>query len=375
MLPCPPSSLKMRAALYREFGGPITVEEVTRPSAPPDGVLIRVKATGVCRSDWHGWKGHDGDIVAHGLPFIPGHEFSGVIVQVGEGTVKFKAGDRVAVPFILSCGSCRECTRCRPTICEHQVQPGFTFDGAFAEFVVIPRADRNLSLLPPNVSFAQAAVLGCRVTTAYRAVMQQGHLKPGETVVVFGCGGLGLSSVMIAASAGDNIRVLAVDTNAYACAKAKDLGAWCTIDANEGDQHIRDKVFEITDNVGADLTIDAAGYASTCQNAVWCTRRGGRMVQVGHLGEQAPALPMSRIVGWEIEIIGSHGAAAVDMPAVLSLVNSGKLQPEKFIEREVSLEEGAKAIQAMDTCSPLGVIVVTDFQALAEPPEKKARHE
>lgn len=216
----------MRAAVYGAFSGPINIQEVPKPYAPAGGLLLRVKACGVCRSDYHGWKGLDSDIVQHGLPFTPGHELSGVVVKLGEGTTKFQVGDRVAVPFILSCGACRQCARSRPTICEAQAQPGFTFPGGFAEFVAIPRADRNCSLIPPKVSFLQAAALGCRMTTAYRAVMQQGRLKPGETLAVFGCGGLGLSAVMVALAAAENVRVLAVDPSEEACRKAVELGAW-----------------------------------------------------------------------------------------------------------------------------------------------------
>ena len=192
----------MRAAVYSAFGGPITVQELPKPEAPPGGVLIEVKATGVCRSDWHGWKGHDSDIADHGLPFVPGHELSGIVAQLGEGVSGFAVGDRVAVPFILSCGGCRECARGRPTICEDQEQPGFTRFGSFAEFVALPRADRNLARLPAEVSFEAAAALGCRGTTAYRAVVQQGRLAEGESVAVFGCGGLGLSCVMMAKAHG-----------------------------------------------------------------------------------------------------------------------------------------------------------------------------
>ena len=141
----------MRAAVYHSFGGPITVENVSRPKAPNGGVVLEVKATGVCRSDWHGWKGHDSDIVDHGLPFVPGHELSGIVSEVGTGVTNFAVGDRVAVPFILSCGHCRECARSRPTICESQQQPGFTIFGSFAEYVALPRADLNIAPLENDV--------------------------------------------------------------------------------------------------------------------------------------------------------------------------------------------------------------------------------
>ncbi|CAE7255298.1 unnamed protein product [Symbiodinium sp. CCMP2456] len=364
----------MRAAVYGAFSGPINIQEVPKPYAPAGGLLLRVKACGVCRSDYHGWKGLDSDIVQHGLPFTPGHELSGVVVKLGEGTTKFQVGDRVAVPFILSCGACRQCARSRPTICEAQAQPGFTFPGGFAEFVAIPRADRNCSLIPPKVSFLQAAALGCRMTTAYRAVMQQGRLKPGETLAVFGCGGLGLSAVMVALAAAENVRVLAVDPSEEACRKAVELGAWHAFDAKEGDEYVRAKVAEVTAGFGADVTVDAAGFAKSCENAVWCTRRGGRMVQVGLPHGEEPRLPMARVAGLEIEIIGSHGLAATDMPLLLSMVAAGKLQPEKLVEREVNLEEGAKALEAMANGSALGMTMITRFKDKdAEAAAKRAR--
>ena len=222
----------MRAAVYRTFGGAITVETLPRPVCPADGVVLEVKATGVCRSDWHGWKGHDSDIVQHGLPMVPGHELAGCVAEVGEGVRSLKVGDRVAVPFILSCGGCRECARARPTICERQEQPGFTRFGSFAQFVALPRADRNLCLIPDGVSFVEAAALGCRTTTAYRAIVQRGRLTPRESVAVFGCGGLGLSAVMVAAAQREEEpegeaarRIIAIDVNPGARLKALELGA------------------------------------------------------------------------------------------------------------------------------------------------------
>ena len=357
-----PTPTTMRAAVYHTFGGPISVETIPRPAAPDDGVVLEVRATGVCRSDWHGWKGHDSDIAEHGLPFVPGHELSGVVSEVGSRVTKFVVGDHVAVPFILSCGRCRECDRCRPTICESQEQPGFTMRGSFAEYVALPRADRNLAKLPLGVSFVAAAALGCRFTTAYRAVVQQGRLMATDAVAIFGCGGLGLSCVMLAVAHGAST-VIAVDTNPAAREKALSLGAAHAVDASLGQEHVRAAVLELTGGVGADLVVDAAGFKATCEDAVWSARRGGRMVQVGlPLGGTAPAVPMARVAGREIEIIGSHGLAASDMPAILDLVASGKLDPSVLVERECSLEEGAAAIEAMDGASPLGMTVVTGFR-------------
>lgn len=330
-----------------------------------------MEATGVCRSDWHGWRGHDGDIIQHGLPFVPGHEASGIVVAIGPQVENLTVGDRVAVPFILACRfHCRECHRNRPTICERQEQPGFTMWGSMAEYVALPRADWNVCRLPSNVSFVEAAALGCRFTTAYRAIVQRGQLRPGQTVAVFGCGGVGLSCIMISACFGAS-SIIAVDVSEKALRKSLEIGATDVVqrkkmkqrDQNEdknADAEVRRHVMEITNNIGADLSIDAAGFASTCENAVQCTRRGGRMVQVGvPIGQLIP--PMGLVMSREIEIVGSHGFAAADLPAVLDLVATGRLQPKKLVEQEVDVEEGAKCIQRMDIESPLGITMVTTF--------------
>jgi len=358
----------MLAAVYHEFSGPIRVQRVERPACPPDGgVVIRVQATGVCRSDWHGWKGHDSDIVKHGLPFVPGHEVSGIVVEssccvVDDEDDPFPVGTRVAVPFILSCGVCHYCSTAvnKPTVCDDQRQPGFTQFGSFAEYLAVPRARRNLCRIPESVSFQQAAALGCRLTTAYRAVLQQGRLQKEDSVAVFGCGGLGLSCIMMAVAIGCSV-IIAVDVSEQALRKAAELGATHTVKADaDNSEAVRQKVFDATDDRGAAVSVEASGFAKPCENAVRCTQRAGRMVQVG-LVSGTVAIPMDLVVAQEIEIVGSHGFAATDLPHLLKMVASGKLDPSRLIEREVTLEEGARAIEAMDHGSPLGITMVTQF--------------
>lgn len=348
----------MKAALYTEFGGPIRVQHVPIPPISPDGILIQVKATGVCRSDWHGWKGHDADVINHGLPFCPGHEFSGIVVQVGNNVRKIKVKDRVTVAFILSCGECSCCIRGKPTVCEDQRQPGFTQWGSFAEYVSIPRADRNVKVLPRNVSFVQAAALGCRFTTAYRALLSQGRLQRGQTVAIFGCGGLGLSCIMIAKAKGAS-KIIAVDISPAALEKAKELGATHTILAQDP---VPEKVRHIAP-LGADISIDAAGFAATCENAIQCTRRGGgRMVQVGlPIGDTKPNVNMGLVAGLEIEIVGSHGFSGIDLGEMLDLVAKGLVDPGKLVGRQVDLATGCKEVENMDHSSPLGITMITNF--------------
>eukprot|EP00668_Euglena_longa_P001532 GGOE01001814.1.p1 GENE.GGOE01001814.1~~GGOE01001814.1.p1 ORF type:complete len:209 (+),score=19.16 GGOE01001814.1:339-965(+) len=205
-----------------------------------------------------------------------------------------------------------------------------------------------------------AAALGCRTTTAYRALIQQGNLQPSNTIAVFGCGGVGLSSIMIA-KAHNSHCIIAIDTNEDALELARSIGATSTINAALGNTYIRQQVHTLTDGQLADMTVDAAGFKETCENAVWCTRRGGRMVQVGLPIGEAPSIPMARVAAWELEIIGSHGISASSMPAILDMVSEGRLNPECLIGREVTLEEGAAAIMEMDAASPAGIVMITRF--------------
>jgi len=196
----------MKAVLYEAFAKAPSLVTVPDPVPAPHGAVLKVEATGVCRSDWHGWMGHDSDIV---LPHVPGHELAGTIVATGKTVTRWKAGDRVTVPFVGGCGACPECHAGHQQVCHNQFQPGFTHWGSFAEFVGIHQADLNLVALPENMGFATAASLGCRFATSFRAVVDQGRTKAGEWVAVHGCGGVGLSAIMIATAVGAN--VIAVD--------------------------------------------------------------------------------------------------------------------------------------------------------------------
>jgi alcohol dehydrogenase len=344
----------MRAAIYRRFGGPILIEEVPDPTLPSDGVVIRVGASGLCRSDLHGWDGHDPSIR---LPHVPGHELAGTIEAIGAEVVGFGIGDRVTVPFAVGCGVCDRCRSGNQQICDDDFQPGFTAWGSFAELVAIPHADQNLVLLPQRMGFAPAAVLGCRFATAYRAVVKQGRGQAGQWVAVHGCGGLGLSAVMIAAALG--MRVVAIDIHVAALRRAQDLGAVAAIDASStGD--IPGLVREITGG-GASVSLDTLGSTTTASNSILGLCKHGRHVQVGLLSEASTPLPMGVVVARELEIVGSHGLAAGDYPELLTLIAAGRIDPGLLLQREVSLDEVPEALAAMRGFSGVGVAVVTRF--------------
>jgi alcohol dehydrogenase len=345
----------VRAAYYESFGQAISLRELPDPSPGADGVVIAVRATGICRSDWHGWMGHDPDIR---LPHVPGHEFAGEVVAVGAAVTRWRVGDRVTTPFVCACGTCRECAAGNQQVCERQFQPGFTHWGSFAEYVAVERADVNLVALPETLDMVTAASLGCRFATSFRAVVDQGRAGPGEWVAVHGCGGVGLAAVMIAAALG--ARVVAVDISAEKLDLARELGAEAVLDAR-GVDDVAAAVRELTGG-GAHLSLDALGSAATCFNSVACLRRRGRHVQVGLLlaGERNTALPMDRVVAHELEIRGSHGMQAHRYGAMLAMIGAGTLRPERLVGRTVSLEQGIAELQAMDRFSGAGVTVIRD---------------
>jgi alcohol dehydrogenase len=344
----------MRAVVFEEFGKPAGVREVPDPAPAPGGVVVRVEATGLCRSDWHGWTGHDPDIV---LPHVPGHELAGVIEAVGNGVTNWRPGDRVTAPFVCACGSCAECAAGDHQVCRRQTQPGFTHWGSFAEFVALDHADVNLVAVDPELSFTTAAALGCRFATAFRAVVAQGRVAPGEWVAVHGCGGVGLSAVMIAAAAG--ARVVAVDTAPEALELARRFGAGHRVNASV----VADTAGAVREATGggAHLSLDALGSPATAAASVAGLRRRGRHVQVGLLPAAggAVALPMERVIGWELEILGSHGMAAHAYPPMLELVRAGVLRPDLLVTSVIPLDGAPAALAALGTAPGRGVTVIT----------------
>ena len=334
----------MRALVIDEFGAPPVIREVPDPDCPPDGVVLRVAATGVCRSDWHAWQGHDDGVR---LPHVPGHELAGEIVEVGPAVSRWRVGDVVTVPFVCACGVCEVCRAGEEQVCPHQEQPGFTHWGSFAELVALHHGDTNLVRLPDGMSPVVAASLGCRFATAYRALTVHGRVRAHDEVVVHGAGGVGLSAVQVAVAA--DARVVVVDPSAGARAVADELGAAVTLDPSGlSPEAVAELVVQATGG-GAHVSIDAFGSPATAVASVLGLRRRGRHVQAGLLlGEHArPGLPMDRVIAWELEIYGSHGMAAHEYPAMLADVAAGRLDPARLVERVVGLDQAADALAAL----------------------------
>jgi len=344
----------MRAVVYKGYGRTPKVREVPEPTPPPNGAVIKVASSGVCRSDWHAWQGHD----PVPLPHTPGHEFAGVVSAVGPKVKRAKIGDRVTAPFVCGCGRCDFCRRGDAQVCPNQSQPGFSHPGSFAEYVAVNAADTNLVPLPSSVAMTAAAALGCRFATAFRALVGHGRLAPDQTVAVFGCGGVGLSAVMIATAM--KARVIAVDVSPRALDAAADLGAVETVRADASDPAV---VIRDLTGGGANITIDAIGSPEIVATAVRSLRRRGRHVQVGLLlgADAMTAVPMDQVISRELEIYGSHGMPAIDYPAMLDLIVRGALHPERLIGRTITLDEAPEALAAMGRPADVPGLTVIDF--------------
>jgi len=347
----------VRAAIFEKFKAPLEVRQVPDPACPADGVIVRVKACGVCRSDWHAWTGADSDVSA---PHVPGHEFAGVVEEVGKECRRFKAGDRVTAPFILACGACPDCLGGDATVCNHQFVVGFSGWGAFAERIAVPRADFNLVPLPEAMDFVDAAGMGCRVTTAFRALVDRAKLQPGEWLAVHGCGGVGLSAVMIGAALG--AQVLAIDVNEEALKLAKSLGATASINARTAGD-VGQATRDVTGG-GTHVSVDALGITETFHNSIRGLRKLGRHVQIGMpLGRHAePSVPLLELVySRQISIMGTRGIPASRFPALFQMIAAGRIAPSRLVTHRISLDDAGAAIEAMNGYSGSGITVIDRF--------------
>ena len=347
----------MRAVIYRESGRLPVVTDVDEPRCAPDGVVLRVGATGVCRSDWHSWLGHD----PVPLPMVPGHEYAGEVVAVGDDVTRWRVGDRVTVPFACGCGRCAWCAAGQTHVCPDQQQPGFTSFGSWAELVAVPAADANVVALPPGVGYVEAAALGCRFATAYHAVTAHGRPREGEWVAVHGCGGVGLSAVMVAVQRG--ARVVGVDVSSDARQAALGLGAETVLAvAGAAPGEVGTAVHDATGG-GAHVSIDALGGAASMSASIASLRRRGRHVQVGLMLEDdaSPTVPMGRVLAEELELHGSHGMPASDYPEMLSLVASGALDVRRLVGRVISLDEAPAVLAAMSSPPTHAGMTVVDL--------------
>jgi len=354
----------MRAAVLQEFGTPLEIQEVDYPEPAPNEVVVETEACGICRSDWHAWKGDwEWMGISPSEGQILGHEPAGVVAETGEEVATLETGDRVAVPFHLGDGNCSYCQSGRANLCETGIPLGFFENamGAFAEAFAVREADFNAKTLPGGVDFEEMAALGCRFMTAYHAIADRADLRPGDTVAVHGCGGVGLSAIHIAAALG--AVPIAVDVKDDKLERAEELGAAATVNAAEIDD-VPGEVQAHNDGVGVDVSVDALGVQETCHNSVMSVGKQGTHVQVGlSEGETAGelSLPVDLMTVTEVDFHGSYGMPLHRYEELFDLIERGILSPREIIGQTLDLEEAPDVLASMDDFGTIGIPVVNEF--------------
>lgn len=355
----------MRAVVFQGPEEPMAVEEVDRPDCDDDGIVVETEACGVCRSDWHAWKG-DWDWL--GLMMTPGlifgHEPCGTVVEVGDEVESVREGDRVTAPFNMSDGTCRHCMSGRANICERSVPMGFLDfqPGAYAEEFPVRVADQNAIKVPDGLDPVNVAGLGCRFATAFHGVAHRVDIEPGDTVAVHGCGGVGLSAIMTANALGG--RVIAVDLDDRSLEMAEEVGAEETINATEV-KDVPQTVKSFTPSSrGVEVSVDALGIAETCQNSVNSLCKGGQHLQIGlttaEEGGKVP-LPIDMMVQDEREFYGSYGMPPHEYDEIFSMMESGTIDPGAIVSETIALDAVPEKVASMDEFDTVGIPVCNEF--------------
>lgn len=348
----------MKAAVLEAFKTPMKVHtNWAEPECGPDDAVVKVAANGVCRSDWHVCQG-DWEWIGlqPELPHVIGHEFVGVVEEVGSQVKNFKRGDRVICPFNFGCGTCEFCHSGHQNTCANFEGAGFVRSGGYGEFAGVARADLNLVPLPESIPFVEAASMGCRFMTSFHGIVDQAKVSAGQWVAIHGCGGIGLAATQIANALGAN--VIAVDINDDSLAMARKMGAVHTVNA------ARDKAPEAVVDLsggGAHVSVDALGIATTCLNSVLSLRTRGRHLQIGLTTQEEKgfvSLPVDVMVARELELVGTIGMQPQRYPAMLNMVESGKLTPGQMVTSVISVDEAAGVIDSMHGYGTVGTTVV-----------------
>ena len=322
----------MRAAIFYEAHAPLRVQDWPEPALHEGEVLVRVAACGLCHTDLH-YIDH-GVATAKTPPLILGHEATGIVARVGAGVAGVNEGDRVLLPAVLPCGTCFACRTGRENICLRLRMFGNDVDGAYAEYVKAPAKD--IFILPDEIPLVEGCIIADAVTTPYHAVKNRAEVRPGDSVVVYGCGGVGLNVVQFARLAGGI--VIAVDIAEEKLEQARRLGAAAVINSKRESAGVAKAVRKLTGGFGADIAIEAIGNPATMKDAFSTLRPGGRLVVVGY-SDQEVALSAGRMMYREMEIRGSLGCRPVDYPRVIELARTGRIEVASLVTARFPLDE------------------------------------
>ena len=338
----------MKAAVFYGPDRPLSVEDVPTPEPGAGQVLIQVAGCGVCHTDLH-YLDH-GTPTFKTPPMILGHEISGTVASVGDGVTNLKEGDRVLVAAVTSCGACEACREGRENVCAHGEMLGNHIDGGFAEYVVAPAKDTYV--LPDEVPLVEGSIIAAAITTPYHAVVNRGKVRPGDAVVVFGCGGVGLNIVQVAAAQG--ARVVAVDVSDDKLAWATKLGAAATV--NPGAVERLDKALRKLTGGGADVAFEAVGKPTTQEQALASLKTGGRAVFVGY-SPDTMTLNSGRVMFRELEVVGSLGCRPVDYPRVIEMVRQKRIKLTELVTHRFPLDEMNDALDMLRSGNAIRVVV------------------
>jgi len=362
----------MKAAVLTGFRQPLEIRDVPDPKPGDSDALVRVEACGICRSDWHLWQ-EDWSWAGLSLPLpcVMGHEVGGTVLETGRNVKRFKAGDRVTIPFHLACGLCEFCHTGRSNLCGALGFLGAHHSGGYGELASIPNADVNLVRLPDEVSPTVAAALGCRYMTAYHGVVDRAGVRPGEWVAVFGIGGLGLAVVQIANALG--ARVIAVSRSQSKLDQARAEGAVAAVKA---DDKSTESIRDLTGG-GADVTVDALGIGATAVPAILSARKGGRHLQLSGTGKEERGVigfPVDAMLFQELSLHTSFGCPTTSYPGLLAMVASGAFRPERLVEQTVDVGSINDVLNRMTDYKTNGFNIITTWKAAAKPMAPTAAH-
>jgi len=341
----------MKAVRLVKIGQPLEMHDVPVPEVRPQDVLVKVKAAGICHSDAHYRAGIS---PVRPLPMTLGHEVSGVVEQVGETVAGLQPGDRVCLHYMVTCGKCKYCNMGSEQFCESGSMIGKYQPGGYAEYICLPA--RSVFKLPEEIPFEQAAIMMCSSATSYHA-LRKARLNAGETLAVFGVGGLGMSAVQLAYAMGA-LRVFGVDINPGKLALAEQYGA---VPINAGQVEAVEEIKRQTQGKGVDVALELIGLPITMRQAIDCVGVFGRIALVGINEKTIEIDPYAELLGREAEIIGVSDHLASEIPILIGFVRFGKLDLSKVISHTIPLEGDAinESLDQLDAYTLPGRVVIT----------------